>query len=110
MKRVTFKIAKAIKEIGYPQTIEGEFASYYDVTGRFYEYSYKVLINPDLIYDAPTYLEVWLWLWKEKKINVTPEYDQISGMFLSCGISEREDPEEAIKVAIEYLVDNDLIK
>lgn len=63
-------------------------------------------------------MEVWLWLWREKKIDLQMlgykngkakcyiERSNIHEDFLS----EMCDPEEAIIAAIEYLVDNDLIK
>lgn len=106
MKRVSFKAAKAIKEAGYSQGVEN--TAWYNEKG-FLVKPY-VFNGGNEIADAPTYFEVGLWLWREKKINVIPEYDQISGLFSSCGVSERDDPEEAIIAAIEYLVDNDLIK
>lgn len=111
MKRVSFKVAKAIKEAGYPQI--GQFrthdSDFYAPNGEK-ESSMEFDLIPDGYVYAPFYLEVWLWLWREKKINVIPEYDQISGLFSSCGVSERDDPEEAIIAAIEYLVDKNLIK
>lgn len=122
MKKVSFKVAKAIKEAGYPDTFitdENENQIYVLFSDEPYNYLtyqsasiqgylnewYLTRLNIEW-YFAPTYLEVWLWLWREKKINVTPEYDQISGLFSSCGFSEREDPEEAIEAAIEFLVNN----
>lgn len=46
------------------------------------------------------YLEVWLWLWREKKVDK-------QHLFI---LDPNEDPEEAIITAIEYLVTNNLIK
>lgn len=105
-KRVSFKIAKAIKEAGYPQELPPTPVWYYYHDGSL---RYGALDSDDKC-EAPYVMSVWLWLWREKKINVTPEYDQISGLFSSCGVSEREDPEEAIIAAIDYLVDNNLLK
>lgn len=118
-KIVTFKVAKAIKEAGYPQKKlttkvylvncdkEGELAHY---TSALY---YDCVV-------VPTYIEVWLWLWREKKneidiqvlsrrggggrVRVFPDYFKLSKVF------ELNDPEEAIAKAIEYLVENNLIK
>lgn len=59
------------------------------------------------------YLEVWLWLWREKGIkielsvlssgNVCPLNQYIPVEEYSC-------PEEAIIAAIDYLVNNNLIE
>lgn len=132
MERVPFNVAKALKDAGYPQTLEEDYDVGYAITKVTYQeydsfdgtwYTYTASPGIDLIFNnknfypencgefcvAPYYLDVWLWLWREKKINVTPEYDQISGLFSSCGVSEREDPEEAIKQAVDYLVEQKLI-
>lgn len=65
------------------------------------------------------YLEVWLWLWREKKIAITSElwYD-FNGNWGSIAespeiyneLSGFDDPEEAIITAIEHLVDNKLLE
>lgn len=68
MKRVSFETAKWLKANGYPQeqtegvyNIDGDWvgiltlkdsASFYDTV------------------DAPTYMDVWLWLWREKNIRI----------------------------------------
>lgn len=111
MKRVTFKIAKALKDAGYPQ--EGRW--YYSPDGSIGE----VVPDPE-DYLAPTYLEIWLWLWREKgiKIDITTYFDSIKGYKSLATILcykytysiECSDPEETIKSAIEYLCNNDLIK
>lgn len=103
MKRVSLKVAKAIKEAGYPQKECAEL---------------KMRNLPERI-DMPTYLDVWLWLWRENKAAIMLDLLQRNSWaqaFLwqpssNTGISfECIDPEEAIKSAIEYLADNDLIK
>ena len=58
--------------------------------------------------------EVWLWLWREKRIpipvhEVEDDFDgEVIGFYIWAidGIFEENDPEEAIIAAIEYLVDN----
>lgn len=111
MKRVSFKVAQAIKEAGYPQyntnVLDG-----YDILGKpttIYSSAEKCE------YIAPTYIDVWLWLWREKriKLSVEPNEDETECYTKDLGklISNfGSDPEEAIESAIEYLVDNDLIK
>ena len=106
MKRVSFNIAKAIKEAGYPQEAEENELSYSEYCS---ESKIFVLI--------PYVMEVWLWLWKEKGIylNIDSKVRNMTGVLIiidekAIKFIEREDPEEAIISAIEYLVNNDLIK
>lgn len=108
MKRVSFKVAKAIKESGYPQ--KGSW--YYSPDGRIGD------VEPDDVdFAAPTYLEVWLWLWREKNIPIDIEY-LIDNKVVNFVLGERvfingeyeTDPEKAIIAAIKYLVDSNLIK
>lgn len=141
MKRVSFKVAKAIKEAGYPQVCNSPCYITEDCTKKYdadydgdmpiiekEEYNEGQYIdifgyideecNPPRCY-APTYIDVWLWLWKKKNLYI----DIVS--YNSCvvvsvwgknteKISENieyySDPEEAITEAIEYLVNNDSIK
>lgn len=112
MKRVSFKVAKAIKEAGYPQ----ECGLWYNKNGV--EFSYTEDYSE--CYARPTYIEVWLWLWREKKIHFCPyhngiEIDYTEGEYWQKymevhGLEEVNDPEEAIIMVIEYLVNNNLIK
>lgn len=107
-KRVSFKVAKAIKNAGYPQSIycpqykeNGELENGFTDLGEGYIY-------------APTYLDVWLWLWGEKKVAVPitcnkEERWSSYGLFSSI-YEDYPCPEEAIIAAIEYLVDNNLLK
>lgn len=101
MKRVSFKVAKALKEAGYPQDRTN---SHYTNCGELVYYG----IAGETGFDAPTYLEVWLWLWREKNISIDWKdgYIYVNGEEIGCF----NEPEEAIIAAIEYLVDNDLIK
>lgn len=124
-KRVTFEVAKALKEAGYPQ---GETKYVYTLRAFIQHIPYrsydageltpriKTLPSP-AIADAPTYLDVWLWLWREKKwfIQLCEVQDKFHyetfylnyDNWLPSGIlSEKRysDPEEALEVAIENIV------
>lgn len=117
MKRVSFEVAKAIKEVGYPQKGNAH-STYYDE--QYKETFIPFECNRSRDYLAPTYLEVWLWLWREKHIEFAPTHNSIefaqgdeSLWLKSIDIPElatKTDPEEAIIKAIEYLVENNLIK
>lgn len=108
MERVSFEVAKAIKKAGYPQECQR------------YQYTYEGRLV-DLVRaggicygpKAPTYLEVWLWLWREKKIYFGIE--AVSYPHEGTCLNDYQDipyidPEEAIESAIEYMVENNLIK
>lgn len=117
MKRVSFKVAKAIKEAGYPQHNQLiTDIGWYNMAG-IYTNQLPTHWEGDNMFVAvaPTYLEVWLWLWKEKNIKFSIEpNDNLSECYttdLGYLISEfGDDPEEVIVSAIEYLADSDLIK
>lgn len=103
MKRVTFKVAKAIKDAGYWQErLCGDYPIWKieDTVIRF-DTPWGVIG-----YGMPTYIDVWLWLWREKdlvKMNVWDKYiNDIANNYI--------DPEEATEKAIDYLVDNKLLK
>lgn len=97
MKRVSFKVAKALKEAGYPQ----ECDMYYSVPPKEQYIGLKVA--------QPTYLDTWLWLCENgssiSPICIHPNQWQVS----TCN-GEWKNPEEAIKEAINYLVENNLLK
>ncbi len=124
LKRVSFEVAKALKEAGYPQGVteyvynnDGSFSSRYDYDSWG--------IDTSTLVDMPYAMEVWLWLWREKKIsieiserfnnidaNMWDNKDYKNPIYL-FDIDDRHnypDPEEAIIAAIEYLVTNNLIK
>lgn len=108
MKRVSFSVAKAIKEAGYPQ--EGPL--YYTSDGEPYDWN-EIEEWDDKYYSkisAPTYLDVWLWLWREKKIAIEILHTNKQGWYADLMRDSNSDPEDAIKNAIEYLVKNVLIK
>lgn len=114
MKIVSFKIAKALKEAGYPQDIHDE-EFYYAENGLLWIYesmTHETL--DDAIYCVcPYVMEVWLWLWRTKKVYFgveTEEYPHAGICLNDYEDIPYSDPEEAIEKAIEYLVENDLIK
>lgn len=118
MKRVLFRVAKAIKEAGYPQGISSN--CYNAITCEFYYTSSldSRLKNGDYI-DAPTYLDVWLWLWREKKICINCNYDKYNMLpmwwctnedGINYNTPNYDDPEEAIISAIDFIIENNLIK
>lgn len=127
MKKVSFKIAQAIKKAGYPlerfQTVSREqfeagFGYKYSTDKNFYSESPSILHPEDNdtidMYYCPTYIEVWLWLWREKDLRIQPT--QFNRCYIQNHNSsyhyefECDDPEEAIATSIEYLIDNNLIK
>lgn len=135
MKRVSFEVAKALKEAGYPQFNSDEIYVLADFTqGKVVIPKGAVKTNygednnrlhPTMEWAAiPSYIEVWLWLWREKKIAIgCPYIDTYDYWFAKMNAEndkslkfweyfseECNDPEEAIINAIKYLVDNNLIK
>lgn len=120
MKIVSFKVAKAIKEAGYP------LQRFHTVSREQFEHGWGQGIygeSPSILYPedndfvdmyfCPTYIDVWLWLWKEKEIYIQVErkYCMLSfPHYDSCTFSLDSSPEESIITAIEWLVDNDYIK
>lgn len=106
MKRVSFKVAKVLKEAGYPQ----------EDLSECYQYPEDNSAIPLACFACkPTYLEVWLWLWQNKNIHIELLDSKITTQCYAS-INDSKDtflfasPEEAIIAAIEYLVDNNLIK
>lgn len=133
MERVSFKVAKVIKEAGYPQgdrnsglmsvyALEDRDDNYIPYTriGKLTtNYHCQTYFNDIPFAVAPTYLEVWLWLWREKKICINCNYDKYNMLpmwwctdedGINYSAPNYDDPEEAIIATIEYLVDNHLIK
>lgn len=118
MEYVSFEVAKAIKGAGYPQDNSDYL---YDANGAFagrLDYESWGISTWDKI-AKPTYLEVWLWLWREKKISIDAEFIPIGtggwgnfvfGKRVFTNGQYQADPEEAIIEAIEYIVDNNLLK
>lgn len=116
MKRVSFKVAEAIKKAGYPQELK-EGTIFYCENGLKDKYDSELYELFDPMYCVcPFAMEVWLWLWREKKkwIDVSFSLDEGNWTFMQnpspCDCGLYNDPEEAIIAAIEYLVENNLIK
>lgn len=108
MKRVSLKVAQAIAKAGYWCKYGHRCEVQENVDSE------QLLLNVDyslLSLGVPTYLEVWLWLWREKNIVIEPVYCEEGWTVLIHGVQGFfKDPEEAIIAAIEHLVENDLIK
>lgn len=117
MKLVSSKVAKALKDAGYPQ-------DYADGAKAYTEDGSVCITRDEESLAYPTYMEVWLWLWRKKGffVKVMPIRDVFNAQILertdgewhSWGMavspSEFTDPEDALIAAIDYIVDNNLIK
>lgn len=110
MKRVSFKVAKALKEAGYPP-LKADW-SYGAKSGELVHF----VDDADYVVSAPYVMVVWLWLWREKGIRIKDTYDGAVWVWTNNNESSRyievgtKDPEEAIASAIEYLVNENLLK
>ena len=129
MKRVSFNVAKAIKEAGYPQDCCNEYWI------KFKNKPEPLIINGDEALDfyenisdetdenyveeyyaVTEYLEVWLWLWRKKKIKVSLDLScrTLTSINADYWIGDIDnilkDPEEAIIAAIEYIINENLLK
>ena len=126
-KRVSIEVAKAIKKAGYPQGNTIKCYLTFD-HNQFYKEG-QIVENDDdgwstltkCLADIPTYLDVWRWLWRKKGIyiDITHYYSsnevtiwdkKINKIKSIERMGKDSDPEEFIIAAIEYLVDNNLIK
>ena len=101
-KIVSFEVAKALKEAGYPQ-------DYKNVVEDTY-----LDLNSCVWAVKPTYDDVLLWLWREKQIYYGIDYERDLKLWF-CWVKGTErfsasDTEEAIESAINYLVENNMIK
>lgn len=123
-KKVTLKIAKAIKEAGYPQRLTSSFG-WYNGELQVNESCYDLPLDLEQAECvAPTYLDVWLWLETEKKIIIHPNSTDINDSDIKYATTTHliesntsistafiyNNSEEAIVDAIAYLIDNNLIK
>ena len=71
LKIVSFKVANALKEAGFPQ--KWEYLKYYYTTKGVITNDFYITTTEEIKCVAPTYLEVWLWLWREKGIRFDVE-------------------------------------
>lgn len=127
MKRVSFKVAKALKEAGYPQKPNYSESYCWYVTKHSepifdepYEEEGTLVDDWDFatnMVSAPFAFEVRQWLWREKKIKVSSDFFRNDkwGARIDSPDEYHElfpfsDPEEAIIAAIEYLVNESLLK
>lgn len=123
-KIVSYEVAKALKEAGYPQEYDvfGGTTCHYKNENTIQHHS-MIGLYEDIECAAPTYLDVWLWLWREKKIRIetgdmgiykiydaTEWVDNYGYHLIDLSNNVLNDPEEAIVKAIDYLVENNLIK
>lgn len=110
-ERVSYEIAKALKEAGYPQANND---LYYNENGTIRCCSPHTFT---VTYACPTYLDTWLWLWREKKIQIVAEPRTtvrcyIKAPFYGLPLELAQsfyDPENAIIAGINHLVKNNLI-
>lgn len=138
MEIVSYKVAKAIKKAGYPQG-DGSYdwgqpfyttarSKMYGIddhgwpypivnrTGRLYHVGEESVQNQKNFIIAPYYYDVWKWLWtkKKQKIAISDGWDTETYAYVGEGEDARKfttfDPEAAIIRAIDYMVDNDMIK
>lgn len=119
MKRVSFSVAHALKEAGYPQDYT-QGSMYFTKDGKCYEYDCELYpIYGDVYCVCPLVMEVWLWLWREKRIMIdikgfknsyVVESDIKSDDYNIFDMDYSDDPEYAIIAAIECLTKNNLIK
>lgn len=120
MKQVSFETAKWLKANGYPQEqTEEVYCLEGDRTGRLVAKGFLEFYDTA---DAPTYMDVWLWLWQEKNIRITVEYIGFAEYCVytiwqgSYILRESElyqemypEPEGAIISALEYLQKHSII-
>lgn len=116
MKTVSYKIAKSLKDAGYPQegplyyTSDKELFNWNEIEEWDNKYYSKI--------SAPCVMDVWLWLWQEKRCYIQTllfENDVFRAYIFYRSqpykfVFSSNDPEEAIEKTIEYLVENNLIK
>lgn len=109
MKRVSFEVAQVLKDAGYPQD-KNNGTMVYPTIGEFRGvlsgFNDAAPKRDELSINAPYYLEVWLWLWREKRSWL--EVRHLGGDWFKCFATE-SDPENAIIGAINYLAENNLI-
>lgn len=112
-KLVTFEVAKALKEAGYPQgEVHITEIGWYNKAGVFTkELPFLWKGDDAFVALAPTYIDAWLWLWNTKNIQIeVADKSYFAKAKVMGKFFVETNPEEAIAKAIEYLVTNNLIK
>lgn len=106
-KIVSYNVAKALKDAGYPQELTDEV---YSELGELVSSAYG---EWHLCYDAPTYLDAWLWIAtkgiKEAKMPSGVICRTMSEVYV-CFKDSGETAEDDFVKSVEYVVDNNLIK
>jgi hypothetical protein len=120
---VTYKLAKKLKENGYPQhwsdydyIVENEYDDNFEVGSR-YDRCFIPEHLPTI--SAPTIYQVLKWLREEKKLHVHPEPAYFSKVglwevyivnindYVQCSTNKEYDSyEDAALDGIEYVLDN----
>lgn len=117
-KHVSFEMAKALKEAGYLQPLTGfgyatkqqviEFCKFNE--GDLFDLE-EFFPEPDNYVYCPTYIDVWLWLWNTKNIQIeVADKSYFAKAKVMGKFFVETNPEEAIAKAIDFLVVNNLIK
>lgn len=107
MRIVSFDVANALKDLGYPQTGNG---ATYKEDGTL-ENGFTDLGEGAV--DAPSYLEAWIWLWGEG-VHIDVNYDisleyTYSYVHFDGVEFDGDNPEDVIAAAIDYLVSTDAL-
>lgn len=108
MKTVSFKVAEAIKAAGYPPFRR-------DLSDCYGNVSSDVVTHRQIL---PTYFDVWLWLSDKKHIFIDVKHHCTNCVeaYVETKICDKgrvfneDNVENGIIKAIDYLVDNNLIK
>lgn len=129
---VTYKLAKKLKEKGYPQhwsdddyIVENEYDDNFEVGSR-YDRCFIPEHLPTI--SAPTISQVLKWLREEKKIHINVDIDEFGWEYRICKFQKVDNEiynfdldylasysgefmsyEQAALSAIEYVLDNNLI-
>ena len=134
-KIVTYEEALKLKKLGFDEVCDMAYCNTNDAVelkSMYEEWEQHPMNNSDIesyLFDvreegndctAPSYIEVWMWLWRNKKIFFSPCRNSIDieesqdGMWMYAKevaeLDSIDDTEEAIIIAIRYLLNNDLIK
>ena len=138
MKIVPFELAQRLKEVGYTESsmlnyvyaIEDRILTF--TSGAHIEVKRGEKLNAlkaiellgidGPIIEAPTYIDVWLWLWRKKKFPISLLCDEHPLIMKWYPHAEKtgeigaftkniffDDPEEALAEAIDYLFENNLV-